>query len=159
MGGRYFSAYFITCCHSQFCMDLNEANPFICCYDISVVTLSEYLALPNISSSVIFKCCLLQCRECHGLDFSTHLCKNLTWFLSLNLCHFKTTTLRSHWFIVQEFIIANFIKWKKSDLFANFFNSSLFLLTIWVKIGSIHSYCIIVSNAQGCDAEGKFSDF
>ena len=117
---------------------MNEANPFICCYDIGAAVLSECLALSNISLGVIFKCYLLQCLKCHGLDFSTPLCAHdLTWFLSRNLFYFKTATLCSHGFIVEKIIIRNFVKGKKSDLFANFFNSSLFMLTIGVEIGSI----------------------
>ena len=86
VGGRYSSANFITCCHSPFCVDMNEANPFICCYDVSAVAMPECLALPNIfkcNPGVILKCYLLQCLQCHGLDFSMHLCANgFTWFLS-----------------------------------------------------------------------------
>ena len=35
MGGRYFPVLFIMCCHSQLCMDMNGANPFVYCYSIS----------------------------------------------------------------------------------------------------------------------------
>lgn len=34
------------------------------------------------------------------------------------------------WISSEEIIIANFAKEKKSDLFANFFNSSLFKMTV-----------------------------
>lgn len=54
-GGRYFSAYFIICCYSQFCIVMNGAELFICFYHISL------LAFSNISSSVISNCYLLQC--------------------------------------------------------------------------------------------------
>lgn len=47
---------------------MNETNPFMCCYDISAVALSECLALCNLSSGVIFKYYHLQCPKCHGLD-------------------------------------------------------------------------------------------
>ena len=33
-------------------MDMNGANPFISCYDISAVALPKYVALCNISSGV-----------------------------------------------------------------------------------------------------------
>ena len=99
----YFSAYFIACCHSLFWADLNEANPFVCCYDISVIALSECLALYNISSSLIFKCCLLQCLECHGIDFFTKICIIMV---------FVFKSLSFYGFIVQELTIANVVKWK-----------------------------------------------
>lgn len=101
--------------------------------------------MPNISSSVILKGYLLQCIKCHGLHKKsqniTFLCRkfsnDLTWCSFSNLCHFKATTLYSHEFMVQEFIITNFAEKKKSDLSSGAFNSSLFMLTVWEKIGSI----------------------
>ena len=52
MGRRCVCVYFITHCHSEFAMVMNCANPIICCYYFSVVALSKYLALSNISSGV-----------------------------------------------------------------------------------------------------------
>ena len=123
MGGRYFSAYFIMCSQSQVCVYMNEANPFICCYDISAVPLS------NISSGVICKCYHLQYLKCHGLDFSTHLfADDLTCLLSWNLCcYFKTATLCSHRFIVEEIIITKFAKGKNMIHLQTF----LIVLFLW----------------------------
>ena len=49
--------------------------------------------------------------------------------MSLNTCHFKTTTPYSHGFIVEECAIANFSEEKTSDSFSNFTNSSHIKLT------------------------------
>ena len=119
LGGRYHMLItyhvFITC-HSQFCMDIYRAKLFIYCYDISAVTLS------NISSSVIFKCYLLQCLECHGLHFSTQkVCKwsymvfvlkslsfwncntILTWIYSARVHNSKFRWREKIWFIFKLF--------------------------------------------------------
>ena len=72
-----FTFLYMTIRHSQFCMDMNGADPFIC-YGISAVALPKCLALSDISSGVVFQCCHLQCLKCHGVHFSTQRIKHLS---------------------------------------------------------------------------------
>ena len=50
--GDVFMFYSITHCHSKFCIEMNDANPFICCYDVSAVALLKFAFLCNISSGI-----------------------------------------------------------------------------------------------------------
>ena len=50
--GDVFMFYSITHFHSKFCTETNGANPFICCYNVSVVALLKFEFLCNISSGV-----------------------------------------------------------------------------------------------------------
>ena len=63
---RYF-LYLITHCHSEFYMDMNGANPFICFYDIIAVVLPKCVAL----SKAIYNWTLVHHHPPH-LDFCRH---------------------------------------------------------------------------------------
>ena len=41
IGGECFYVYFIKLYHSEFCMVMSGANPFICCYNISDIVLPK----------------------------------------------------------------------------------------------------------------------
>ena len=61
--------------------------------------------------------------------------KRITWCFSWNPCPFKTVkqyTSIYDVFRIEEWIITNFAKGKKSNSFSNFFNSFLFKLTVRV---------------------------
>ena len=59
--------YLITHCHSEFYMDMNGANPFICFYDIIAVVLPKCVAL----SKAIYNWKLVHHHPPH-LDFCQH---------------------------------------------------------------------------------------
>ena len=66
--------------------------------------------------------------------------KRITWCFYWNPCPFKTVkqyTSIYDVYRIEEWVITNFAKGKKSNSFSNFFNSFLFKLTVRVKIGSI----------------------
>ena len=50
-GWEMFYVYFVMYCNFEICMDMNDADPFICCYDISGV--AKHAALPNIFSGIL----------------------------------------------------------------------------------------------------------
>ena len=50
MDGRCVCIYFIVHCHPEFYKNMNDANPFICYYDISAVALP--VDLSSISSGI-----------------------------------------------------------------------------------------------------------
>ena len=79
-------------------MDMNSATSYTYYYDISVVALPKYVAMFNISFGIFG----------NALDVKiftflrTNFTKDLTRFLSLDPCTFKTTTLLRHGFIAEE---------------------------------------------------------
>ena len=43
MGGGWFYVYLMAHYHSEFCMNMNDVDPFICCYDINAVALPKFV--------------------------------------------------------------------------------------------------------------------
>ena len=85
---------------------------------------------------------------------------DLTWCLTLISCPYKIAT--SYW--IQRFINTWIHSWRVYNnkfcwrekikfILKNFFNSSFFKPTVWIKTVSIRSNCIILLNNQGNDAK------
>ena len=71
----------------------------------------------------------------------------------------KTSTLYWHEFTVEEWTITNFIEVEISYSFSNFFDTSLFKLTVWVKLVQFYSHYHNFYYSQGYNAEGQLSYF
>ena len=132
-GWKIFYVYFVMYCRFEFFVDMNNVDRFTCCYNIRASALLKCVASPSTSSGILG-------YVSNAMVFTflnTKFTKDLPWEFFRNLCLFKTTVLYWHGLTVEEWTIKNFAEGKKSNSFWNFFESYLFKLIAWVKIGSI----------------------